>query len=234
MVKKAVCLISGGLDSCVTAYIAKKQCYNIYAISFNYSQLHKKELEHSKKIAKVVEAHSHIIIDVDFNKFGKSSLLNKSTVSIDNHDLNDIGKNIPSTYVPARNTVFLSLALSYAESIDADAIFIGANAVDYPGYPDCRPEYIQIYQKMADLATKRGVEGRPIKIKAPLLSLKKSEIITKGIELKVSFTDTWSCYRGNKLACGLCDSCILRLKGFKEVGIKDPIQYEFYPDWYNW
>lgn len=233
MVKKAVCLISGGLDSCVTSFIAKEQGYEIYAISFNYGQFHKKEIDSSNKIAQAVGVKDRIILDVDFQKFGIFSLLNTSSDSIQDHDLKDIGKEIPSTYVPARNTVFLSLALAYAESIDADAIFIGANAVDYSGYPDCRPEYIQAYQKMADLATKKGVEGRSIKIEAPLLQLTKSEIIKTGLTLNAPLADTWSCYRGGELACGRCDSCVLRLKGFKDVGVEDPIQYEYYPDWYT-
>jgi len=233
MVKKAVCLISGGLDSCVTSFIAKEHGYEIYAISFNYGQLHKKEIDSSNKIAQAVRVKDHIMLDVDFQKFGKSSLLKTSSDSIQDHDLKDIGKETPSTYVPARNTVFLSLALAYAESIDADAIFIGANAVDYSGYPDCRPEYIQAYQKMANLATKKGVEGRSIKIEAPLLQLTKSEIIKTGLKLNAPLADTWSCYRGGELACGRCDSCVLRLKGFKDVKVEDPIQYEYYPDWYT-
>jgi len=233
MVKKAVCLISGGLDSCVTSFIAKNNGYEIYALSFNYGQLHEKELFCTNKVAQAVGAKEHIIFDVDFQKFGGSSLLHKSSLSIQDHDLRDIGKGIPSTYVPARNTVFLSLALAYAETIDADAIFIGANAVDYSGYPDCRSEYIQAYKKMADLATKKGVEGRPIKIEAPLLHLTKSEIIKKGLKLKAPLSDTWSCYRGEKKACGRCDSCLLRLKGFKDAGTEDPLEYEYYPDWYR-
>lgn len=233
MVKKAVCLISGGLDSCVTSFIAKEQGYEIYAISFNYGQLHKKELDCSNKIAQAVGVENRIILDVDFQKFGKSSLLNTSSDSIQDHNLKDIAREIPSTYVPARNTVFLSMALAYAESTDADAIFIGVNAVDYSGYPDCRPEYIQAYQKMADLATKKGIEGRSIKIEAPLLQLTKSEIIKTGLKLNAPLADTWSCYRGEELACGRCDSCILRLKGFKDAGVEDPIQYEHYPDWYT-
>ena len=233
MVKKAVCLISGGLDSCVTSFIAKEQGYEIYALSFNYGQLHKKELDCSNKIAQAVGVENRIILDVDFQKFGKSSLLNTSSDSIQDHNLKDIAREIPSTYVPARNTVFLSMALAYAESTDADAIFIGVNAVDYSGYPDCRPEYVQAYQKMADLATKKGIEGRPIKIEAPLLQLTKSEIIKTGLKLNAPLVDTWSCYRGGELACGRCDSCVLRLKGFKDAGIKDPIQYEHYPDWYT-
>jgi len=233
MVKKAVCLISGGLDSCVTSFIAKNNGYEIYALSFNYGQLHEKELFCTNKVAQAVGAKEHIIFDVDFQKFGGSSLLHKSSFSIQDHDLRDIGKSIPSTYVPARNTVFLSLALAYAETIDADAIFIGANAVDYSGYPDCRSEYIQAYKKMADLATKKGVEGRPIKIEAPLLHLTKSEIIKKGLKLKAPLSDTWSCYRGEKKACGRCDSCLLRLKGFKDAGTEDPLEYEHHPDWYR-
>ena len=233
MVKKAVCLISGGLDSCVTSFIAKNNGYEIYALSFNYGQLHEKELFCTNKVAQAVGAKEHIIFDVDFQKFGGSSLLHKSSLSIQDHDLRDIGKGIPSTYVPARNTVFLSLALAYAETIDADAIFIGANAVDYSGYPDCRSEYIQAYKKMADLATKKGVEGRPIKIEAPLLHLTKSEIIKKGLKLKAPLSDTWSCYRGEKKACGRCDSCLLRLKGFKDAGTEDPLEYEHHPDWYR-
>lgn len=233
MVKKAVCLISGGLDSCVTSFIAKEQGYEIYALSFNYGQLHKKELDCSNKIAQAVGVENRIILDVDFQKFGKSSLLNTSSDSIQDHNLKDIAREIPSTYVPARNTVFLSMALAYAESTDADAIFIGVNAVDYSGYPDCRPEYIQAYQKMADLATKKGIERRSIKIEAPLLQLTKSEIIKTGLKLNAPLADTWSCYRGGELACGRCDSCVLRLKGFKDAGVEDPIQYEHYPDWYT-
>ena len=149
------------------------------------------------------------------------------------YDLENIGKDIPSTYVPARNTVFLSLALAYAETIDADAIFIGINAVDFSGYPDCRPKYIQAYQKMANLATKRGVEGNPIIIETPLLNKTKSEIVKLGLKHNVPFEHTWSCYRGKENACGCCDSCLLRLKGFKDAGIKDPITYDFYPNWYK-
>jgi 7-cyano-7-deazaguanine synthase len=228
MAKKAVCLISGGLDSCVTAFIAKKQGYDIYALSFQYGQRHAKELICAKKISKAVTAKDHLILTIDLQKFGKSSLFTASSQQIKNHPLNDIGKEIPSTYVPARNTVFLSLALAYAEAIDADAIFIGVNAVDYSAYPDCRPQYIRAYQKLANLATKRGVEGRPIHIKTPLLRLTKAEIIQTGVKLGVPFAKTWSCYRGNTKACGRCDSCLLRLKGFREAGVKDPLHYQSY------
>ncbi len=229
--KKAVCLISGGLDSCVTAFIAKNIGYEIYALSINYGQRHDKELISAKKVAKEVDAKKHIFLDLDLSVFGGSSLVDKNQDPELNHKLKDIGKKIPSTYVPARNTVFLSIALAYAETIDADAIFIGATSTDYSGYPDCRPEYFKSFQSLFDLATKKGVEGRKIKIETPLLNLSKEEIIKKGAELKAPFDKTWSCYLGKDLACGRCDSCLLRLKGFKQAGMKDPIKYEHYPSW---
>jgi 7-cyano-7-deazaguanine synthase len=228
--KRAVCLISGGLDSCVTAFIAKKQGYELYALSFRYGQRHTKELACAKKIAQAVGTKDHIVFNVDLTKFGGSSLLSSSPQFIKNHTIQNIGKKIPSTYVPARNTVFLSLALAYAETLDAEAIFIGANAVDYSGYPDCRPEYLETFQQLAALATKRGVEGKPIRIEAPLLHLSKSEIIKTGLALHVPFEKTWSCYRGGIKACGRCDSCQLRLKGFQDAGSKDPLKYETVPN----
>lgn len=225
MNKKAVCLISGGLDSAVTAFIAKKQGYDIFALSFHYGQRHTKELICAKKISKAVGAKNHIILSIDLQRFGGSSLLSSSTMKIKNHALAEIGNQIPSTYVPARNTIFLSYALAYAETIDADAIFLGVNAVDYSAYPDCRPEYIKAFQRLANLATRQGVEGKNVRIKAPLLLLTKAEIIKKGVRLNVPFSKTWSCYRGEPTACGRCDSCRLRLKGFKEAHMKDPLSY---------
>jgi 7-cyano-7-deazaguanine synthase len=233
MPKKAITLVSGGLDSCVASYIAKDKGYQLFAISFRYGQRHKKELECAKKIGKKLGVKDHKIVDIDFNQFSKTTLIDSKSDKIQNHDITDIGIEIPSTYVPGRNTIFLSLALAYAESIDADTIFIGVNAVDYSGYPDCRLEYINAYQQMANLATKKGIEGKPIKIETPLLLHKKSDIIKIGLKLNIPFNDTWSCYRGKDKACGRCDSCLLRLKGFNDAKAKDPILYEYYPDWYT-
>lgn len=225
MAKKTVCLLSGGIDSCVSACIAKKQGYELYAISFDYGQRHNKEIESAKEIASTLGVKNHIIFNLDLDKFGSSSLTDLSKIPKRDHDIKDIGRTIPSTYVPARNTIFLSIGLAYAESIDADSIFIGVTSTDYSGYPDCRPEFIEAFQKLADLATKRGVNGKKILIKTPLLKLSKSEIIKKGIDLDAPIEKTWSCYFGKELPCGRCDSCLLRLKGFKDLGIKDPLKY---------
>ncbi len=219
---KAVCLISGGMDSAVAAAIAKRKGYDIYTLSINYGQRNRKELEAAMKIAKWLGGE-HKIIEANLRQIGGSALT-------DDIEVPESGEGIPVTYVPARNTIFLSFALAYAEVIDADAIFIGVNAVDYSGYPDCRPEYIKAFQHMANLATKRGVEGRPIKIEAPLLYMSKAEIVKKGMELGVPFEKTWSCYREGEKACGRCDSCRLRLKAFKEAGYEDPLEYEYKED----
>jgi 7-cyano-7-deazaguanine synthase len=215
---KVVCLLSGGIDSAVTSAIAKSRGYEVYTITFDYGQRHRKEMKCAEEIAKWLGA-KHKVIKADLRQIGGSALT-------DNIQIPDEYEGMPPTYVPARNTIFLSYALAYAEVIDADAIFIGVNAVDYSGYPDCREEYIKAFQNMANLATKRGVEGKEIKIEAPILYLTKGEIIRKGIELGVPFEKTWSCYRGGKKACGKCPSCLIRLKGFVEAGIEDPIEYE--------
>ncbi len=233
MKKKAVCLLSGGLDSSVTTFLAKDQGYDVYALSFRYGQRHTKELACARMIAKAVGAKEHIVFDVPLDTFGGSALLASSSQKIRDRSLDTISHSIPSTYVPARNTVFLSLALAYAETRDADAIFLGANAVDYSGYPDCRPEYIAAFQKLATLATKTGVRGKAIRIIAPLLRLSKAKIVKTGAALGVPFDQTWSCYRGGTKACGKCDSCLLRLKGFQEAGVKDPIDYATVPAWYT-
>jgi len=215
---KVVCLLSGGIDSAVTSAIAKSRGYEVYTITFDYGQRHRKEMKCAEEIAKWLGA-KHKVIKADLRQIGGSALT-------DNIQIPDEYEGMPPTYVPARNTIFLSYALAYAEVIDADAIFIGVNAVDYSGYPDCREEYIKAFQNMANLATKRGVEGKEIKIEAPILYLTKGEIIRKGIELGVPFEKTWSCYRGGKKACGKCPSCLIRLKGFVEAGTEDPIEYE--------
>jgi len=232
MDKKAVCLISGGLDSAVSAYIAKDMGYDLFVLSFIYGQKHIKEIESAKKIAKALNVKKQVIFNIDIGCFGGSSLVDESIKPEINHKLEDIGKDIPNTYVPARNTIFLSIALGFAETIDADAIFIGATATDYSGYPDCKPMYFKAFQKMADLATKKGVKGKNIVIKTPVLKFNKTEIIKKGSELHVPFEKTWSCYLGKEKACGRCDSCLLRLKGFKKAGLKDPLKYEILPYWY--
>jgi len=225
--KKAVVLSSGGLDSTTVMAIAKHDGYLIYSLSFSYGQRHKIELEAAKKVADKIGVEKHLVINIDLNKIGRSAL----TDSIDvpkNRDDKEIFANIPVTYVPARNTIFLSYALAWAEVIGSSDIFIGVNAIDYSGYPDCRPEYIEAFEKMANLATKTGVEGLTrIKINTPLLNMSKAQIIKNGIELGVDYSLTHSCYDPNTegIACGRCDSCILRKKGFKEAGLKDPIKY---------
>ncbi len=219
--KKAVVLLSGGLDSATTLYIAKKRGFKANCLIFDYGQRHKREVKAAVNIARRARSLSKIIkIALPWKG---SSLLDKSeAVPVKRTSLRQ--KNtIPSTYVPARNTIFLSFALSFAEAIAADTIFIGANAVDFSGYPDCRPKYYQAFKKLARLATKRGIEGKGIKIQAPLIKLKKSQIIKLGLRLKVPYELTWSCYKGHNNPCGECDSCRLRHKGFEEAGAKDPL-----------
>ncbi len=220
--QKAVVLLSGGLDSATTFAIALDEGYDVHALSFDYGQRHKKELVCAEKIAGHYRIN-HKIVKVDLS-WAKSALTDKKIKIPDSRK--NIGKNIPVTYVPARNMVMLSFALAYAETINADAVFIGANAIDYSGYPDCRPEFYKAFQKAADLGTKKGAESKPIQIKYPLINMTKSKIIKKGMRLRVPYHLTWSCYKGKKKACGVCDSCILRLKGFNEAGSEDPISYE--------
>lgn len=226
MTKKAVILVSGGLDSATTLAIAKEQGYDCYAMSFNYGQRHQVELESAKTVSSTMGALEHKVVNLGLDDIGGSALTDKNIAVPQNID-DDISSHIPVTYVPARNTVFLSLALGWAEVLDADAIFIGVNAVDYSGYPDCRPEYIEAFQTMANLATKKGVEGLLIKIETPLINLSKAEIILKGTELGVDYAKTLSCYAPDSegKACGLCDSCRLRQQGFEAANIADPTHY---------
>lgn len=233
MRKKAVCLLSGGLDSTVTCYYAKNKGYDIATLTIYYGQQHNRELLCAQKISQILNVKNHVELNIDFSHLTSTSLLKSTSTKIEHHALSDIGKNIPVTYVPARNIIFLSLALSWAESLQSEAIFIGVNAVDYSGYPDCRPKFIRAYQAMATLGTKQGVEGAKIHILTPLIDKTKSEIIQLGKKLDVPFDHTWSCYQGDDVACGRCDSCQLRLKGFNDAGIVDPLPYQEYPKWYT-
>lgn len=226
--KKAVVLYSSGLDSTTCLAMAKADGFAPYAVSFSYGQRHSLELEVAKANARPMGALDHLVVEFDYRKVGGSAL----TADI-NVPKEGVGQEIPVTYVPARNTVFLSFALGWAEVLGAFDIFIGVNALDYSGYPDCRPEYIAAFETMANLATKAGVEGQGrFRIHTPLISLTKGEIIRKGLELGVDYGRTHSCYDPTPegLACGLCDSCRLRLKGFAEAGIADPVRYVRRPE----
>ncbi|HEX3029006.1 MAG TPA: 7-cyano-7-deazaguanine synthase QueC [Clostridia bacterium] len=217
--KKAVVLLSGGLDSTTCLSVAIKEGYQVYPLSFDYSQRHNRELECAHKIAEYYNIKEHKVIRID--NVGGSALTDMDIEVPDYKGTNDI----PVTYVPARNIIFLSYAAGYAEVVGAEAIFIGVNAIDYSGYPDCRPEFIKAFEDMIRVGTKSGAEGKPIKIATPLLHLSKAEIIKLATEIKTPLHLTTSCYKGNEAACGVCDSCILRLKGFKDAGITDPIKY---------
>ncbi len=223
MSKKAVILFSGGLDSTTCLALAKELGFECYALSFHYGQKHSTELEQAKKIAQMMSVKSHKIISLSLNEFGGSSL---TSPELDVKDYTG-SDEIPNTYVPARNTIFLSIALGWAEVLEAYDIFIGANVVDYSQYPDCRPEYLKAFESLANLATKVGVEKGSFKIHAPLLLLSKAEIITRGISLGIDYSMTVSCYRlnANGQACGVCDSCIYRKKGFNEAKVNDPTSY---------
>ncbi len=230
---RAIVLLSGGLDSATVLQIALSEGFEVIALSFQYGQRHAIELECAKKLAQSAGVHQHTIIDLDLASVGTSALTDKH-IAVPKHDhANDIGKDIPVTYVPARNTLFLSYALAWAEALGAWDIFIGVNALDYSGYPDCRPAFIEAFERMANLATKAGVEaiertGKPaIKIHAPLINLSKAEIIRKGLALGVNYASTSSCYDPlvNGQACGRCDSCLLRQAGFMQNDAEDPISY---------
>jgi 7-cyano-7-deazaguanine synthase len=226
--KDAVILLSGGIDSATAAALAKQQGHRLHALSFDYGQRHRCELQSAKRVAALLQAESHRVIKFDLRAIGGSALTDEIEVP-KARGAAAIAGAIPVTYVPARNTIFLSFALAVAERIGAADIFFGANQLDYSGYPDCREEYIDAFERMANLATKAGVEGKlRIKIHAPLLHMSKAEIIKKGLELDLDYGITWSCYdpTGDGLACASCDSCQLRLKGFQEAGAVDPIPYK--------
>lgn len=226
MKPKAVVLLSGGLDSSTTLAIAKSEGFELYALSFCYGQRHQFEIQAAQRVAARMNVRKHVVVDIDLRSFGGSALTDDIPVP-KHRDIGDIPKDIPVTYVPARNTIFLSYALAFAEVLGCTDIFIGVNALDYSGYPDCRPEYIEAFERMANLATKAGVEGKVLKIHTPLISLTKAQIIDRGLQLGVDYSLTSTCYDpgSDGKACGACDACILRLKGFKTVGIEDPVQY---------
>lgn len=221
--KKAVVLVSGGLDSATVLAMAKADGYDCYALSFDYGQRHRAELQAAKKIAETYGAVEHRVLHLDLNQLGGSAL---TDTSIDVPTVQEEG--IPVTYVPARNTIFLSMALAWAEILKSDDIFIGVNAVDYSGYPDCRPEYIKAYELMANLATKVGVEGNHLRIHTPLIDMTKADIIQTGLQKGVDYSLTVSCYAADAegRACGECDSCRLRRKGFDDAGLADPTIYQ--------
>ncbi|MFI5509095.1 7-cyano-7-deazaguanine synthase QueC [Mycobacterium sp. NPDC051804] len=223
----AVVLLSGGLDSTTVLAIAKDQGFAPYALSFRYGQRHAVELESARRVAGALGVVRHVVADIDLRVFGGSALT--ADIDVPKHNtVAELSADIPSTYVPARNTIFLSFALAFAETVGAQHIFIGVNALDYSGYPDCRPEYIAAFQHMAKLATKAGVGGRSLKIHTPLIQLTKAEIVRTGASLGVDYGLTSSCYDPSTSGqpCGRCDSCLLRLKGFEEAGLTDPLVYQ--------
>ncbi|WP_448329867.1 7-cyano-7-deazaguanine synthase QueC [Streptomyces sp. DSM 41534] len=231
--RPAIVLLSGGLDSTTVLAIAKDQGYTPYALSFRYGQRHSVELEAAKRVAAAQGVARHVIADIDLRVFGGSALTSDIDVpkheSLDEAGSKDTGSSVPITYVPARNTIFLSFALAYAETVGASDIFTGVTAVDYSGYPDCRPEYMEAYERMANLATRAGVEGtQRLKLHSPLISMSKADIVREGLRLGVDYSLTSSCYDPDEqgLACGHCETCLLRLKGFAEAGVTDPVQYQ--------
>lgn len=224
---KAVVLASGGLDSTVAAAVAKRDGCRLYLLTIAYGQRHRIEVERARQVARALEAADHRVIEVDLRALGGSALTSDQPVPKD-RSAAERRNGIPSTYVPARNTIFLSLALAYAETVEAQAVYIGANVLDYSGYPDCRPEYLSAFEQVARLGTKSGIEGRGVEIRAPLLTLSKAEIIRLGISLGAPLQLTHSCYDPalNGDACGRCDSCRIRLDGFKAAGLTDPAVYK--------
>jgi 7-cyano-7-deazaguanine synthase len=220
---KAVVLVSGGMDSATAGAVAREQGFELYALSFSYGQRHAAELDAAKQVAEWLGVRRHLVLEIDLRALGGSALTGDLPVPKDT-PLEQIGSSIPPTYVPARNTIFLSFAMGWAEVLEATDIFIGANALDYSGYPDCRPEYLEAFERMANLATRAGVEGRRLRIHTPLIALTKAEIVKLGQRLGVDYGLTWSCYdpTSQGTPCGRCDACLLREKGFREAGTEDP------------
>ena len=223
MTKKAVILVSGGLDSSTVLAMAKQQGFDCYTLSFDYGQRHRSELFAAAKVSEAMQVEAHKVVSLDLGTIGGSALTD-TTIDVPEYETS----GIPVTYVPARNTVFLSIALGWAEVLGANDIFVGVNAVDYSGYPDCRPDYINAFEQMANLATKAGVEGNKLTVHAPLIEMTKGQIIQAGIKIGVDYSATVSCYQADEegAACGVCDSCRLRKQGFIDAGVKDPTRYK--------
>jgi 7-cyano-7-deazaguanine synthase len=223
---EAVVLLSGGLDSSTVLAIAKERGRAVTALTFDYGQKHKRELNSARRIARHFKVEEHIVVPLDIGPLLRSSLTTQSMEIPEGRTGDRASDDVPSTYVPSRNIVFLSIGASVAESRGAVSIFIAANSVDFSGYPDCTPEFMEAFQKVLDVGTRAGREGRGIKVEAPILLMSKAEIVKEAVRLKVPLELTWSCYRGGAKACGRCDSCVLRLEGFAKAGIEDPLEYE--------
>lgn len=225
MAPSAVVLLSGGMDSATAVALTKSEGFDIIALTFDYGQRHRKEVDAARSLAKHFGVREHRIISIDLTTIGGSALTDRQIRVPQQRSLEEIGQGIPPTYVPARNTILLGYALGLAEAAGAAAIVVAANHLDSSGYPDCRPEYYRALQEVARLGTKRGVEGDVIEIRTPLIQMTKADIVRRGEELGVPWELTWSCYLGEARACGVCDACQLRLKGFREAGVKDPLPY---------
>lgn len=223
---RAIVLLSGGLDSSTVLAMAKEREFEITALTFSYGQRHSKELECARKVCERMDVSEHIVLEIPIGPLLDSALTDESASLPENRSLSDMSSEVPSTYVPGRNIIFLSIATSLAESVGASAVFIAANAVDYSGYPDCTPVFIEAFQRVVDLGTVAGRKDGLIKIEAPLVNMTKGQIVQEAVRLGVPLELTWSCYRGGEKACGKCDSCRLRLQGFKDAGADDPLEYE--------
>ena len=225
MAPRAVVLLSGGMDSATALAVALQDGFEVTALSVDYGQRHRREIDSAKKVAKHFGIRDHRVVTLDLTAIGGSALTDTRIRVPEQRRLEEIGQGIPATYVPARNTILLGYALRLAEATGSKAIYIAANSLDYSGYPDCRPEFYKAFQEVARLGTKRGIEGNVIEIRTPLIAMTKADIVRKGEELRVPWALTWSCYQGGEKACGVCDACQLRLKGFREAGVKDPVEY---------
>ena len=226
---KAVVLLSGGLDSSTVLAIARERGHEAVALTFDYGQRHDREIRCAREVAKALGAVEHIVLQIPLGPLLDSSLTHADRAVPEGRSREEIAGGVPSTYVPSRNIIFLSIAASVAESIGAESVFIAANAVDFSGYPDCTPEFIQAFQRVMDVGTKAGKGGRPVRIEAPVIRMTKAGIVKEAVRLGVPLELTWSCYKGGERACGVCDSCLLRLEGFRQAGEEDPLDYEVRP-----